>query len=313
MDPFLEQQLANAALLPPLNKVPIGKIRATDAKHCSTGLPLAPVDRIRDLYVPGPRHPLRLRLYYPQLAQPSPAPPVTVFFHGGGFVICSIESHDEICRHICHLTGSLVVSVNYSLAPEDPHPAAPNDCFAATDWVFANIGSLGGNPRRLALAGDSAGGNLATVTAMQLRDRREGVSIAGQLLLYPVTDHYSAKHPSYDQCGEGYGLTHSEMTWFWDLYLPDACAAESPLVSPLRAPNLADMPPTLVITGEYDLLRDEGEAYARRLKAAGVQTEMRRYPDVNHGFMFWVGLVDSATEAMNFACTWLASRLAVLP
>jgi acetyl esterase len=215
-----------------------------------------------------------------------------------------------MCRHICRRSGSLVLSIDYALAPEHPFPAAPDDCLAAVRWVVTHAAQFGGDAARLAVAGDSAGGNLATVTALRLRDEGNGPKLRAQLLMYPVVDHYSARHPSYEERREGLSLTRDDMIWFWNHYLPDLAWATSPQVSPLRAASLKDLPPAFIITAEYDVLRDEGEAYATRLRADGVPTEQRRYTDANHGFMFWVDLIESATQAMDEACAWLKARLA---
>lgn len=310
LHPHLQRLIEKAAHLPPMSSVPVDSIRAGDVRRSRTGLPLAKVQGIEDRCIPGPRGNLGVRLYRPSFPAAAGPLPVTVFFHGSGFVICSIESHDEMCRHICVGTGSLVVSVDYALAPEQPYPAAPDDCLAAVRWVAANAVQLGGDPGRLAVAGDSAGGNLATVTALRLRDEGHGPALRAQLLMYPVTDHYSGRHLSYEQRGEGFGLTREDMVWFWNHYLPDPSLGTYPYVSPLRAVTLTGLPPAFIVTAEYDVLRDEGEAYAARLGAAGVPTDLRRYADANHGFMFWVGLMDSASEAMDSACLWLKERLA---
>ena len=311
LHPFLQALVDKANGLPPMSSVPVDKIRAGDLRRCSTGLPLEPIESSEDLLIPGPRGQLRIRVYRPHLdACTSSHPlPLTVFFHGSGFVICSIETHDEMCRHLCQRSGSLVISVDYALAPEHPFPAAPNDCLASVQWVAANAASLGGDPARIALAGDSAGGNLATVTAARLRDESPKIKLRAQLLLYPVTDHYSAGHPSYEERDKHCGLTRDDMVWFWHQYLRDPTLAAHPQVSPLRAVNLAGLPPTFIATAEYDVLRDEGRAYGARLQAAGVPTKIRHCADANHGFMFWVGLVNNASAAMNEAGAWLRDQL----
>ncbi len=213
-----------------------------------------------------------------------------------------------MCRQICHRAGTAVVSVDYRMAPEDPFPAAPDDCLVALRWVAAQAGSFGGDPARVAVAGDSAGGNLAAVTALRARDGG-GPAVKAQMLIYPVTDHYSAGHGSYAGRGTGFGLTGDTMTWFWDLYLSDPAHASHPDASPLRAGSLSGLPPAYVVTAGYDLLRDEGEAYARTLRDAGVAVDEARYADMNHGFFAWVGLIDRSTEAMDAACAWLRRTL----
>jgi acetyl esterase len=310
LHPYLRRLLEKSAGLPPMSSVPLARIRAGDVRRSSTGLPLAKVQGTEDHLIPGPRGELRVRLYRPPAAVSGAPLPATVFFHGSGFVICSIESHDEMCRHICAGTGGIVVSVDYALAPENPYPAAPDDCLAALRWTAGQSSRLGIDVRRIAVAGDSAGGNLATVTALRVRNEGCGPVLRAQLLLYPVTDHYTARHASYGYLPDGLSLSADDMIWFWDHYLPDRTLATRAEVSPLRAANLSGSPPTLIITARYDVLHDEGIAYAVRLREAGVPTELRSYADANHGFMFWVGAMDTATEAMDSACQWLKQRLA---
>ena len=305
LHPTLAAMLAKAAALPPVTSVPIAAIRATDATRYKVGVPPDEVASTEDRLIPGPRGDIRIRIYRPDSAADTAAGhAVTVFFHGSGFVICSIESHDDMCRQICRRSGHVVVSVDYRLAPENKFPAAPDDCLAATRWVAAHAAEFGGDPTRLAVAGDSAGGTMAAVTALRARDEG-GPAIKAQLLLYPVTDHYSVQRPSWQERATGYGLTREAMMWFWDHYLEHADQGAHPHASPQRAASVAGLPPAYVVTGEYDLLRDEGEAYAVRLQAVGVPVEVHRYPDMNHGFLFWVGHIESSTVAMDAACSWL--------
>jgi acetyl esterase len=310
LDPYLSAQIAAAAGLPPMSRLPIHKIRAGAVRFYSTGLPPQEVRETRDLLIPGPNGPLRIRIYRPLFAPDSEPLPVTLFFHGSGFVICSIETHDELCRHLCHRSGSIVVSVDYALAPEHPYPAGLEDCLFATLWVAEHAAGFGADPGRIAVAGDSAGGNLATVTAMRLRDMGKESLLRAQLLIYPVTDHWTGQHPSYAQRADGCGLTREDMVWFWGHYLPTPELAEDPCVSPLRAQDLSRLPPAHVVTAEYDVLRDEGSAYAERLAAACVEVELHHYQSVNHGFLFWVGRVPAAGTAMNAASAWLRKKLA---
>jgi acetyl esterase len=234
---------------------------------------------------------------------------VIIFFHGGGFVLCSIETHDGLCRELCLRTGAVVVSVGYALAPERKFPAAPDDCLAATRWVAANAAELGGDGRRLALCGDSAGGNLAAVTALRIRDEG-GPAVAVQLLIYPVTDHHAAGTASYAERASGFGLSADTMRWCWESYLPDPADADNPHACPNRAERLEGLPPAYVVTADYDPLRDEGAAYAARLRAAGVDATHVNYADMNHGFVSLAGVLDRADEALAAACDWLCSRLA---
>ena len=306
LHPALRAMLDKAAGLPPLHTVPVATIRAGDLARFSFGVVPDQVFSVEDRHIPGPRGPLWVRIYRPDDGETRP---VTVFFHGSGFVICSIETHDAMCRQICRRAGTVVVSVDYALAPEHKFPAAPDDCLAAARWVAAHAFTFGADPGRICLAGDSAGANLAAVTAIRLRDEG-GPPLRAQLLIYPVTDHYSVQRPSYTERGSGYGLTRDAMTWFWDLYLQDPAQGAHPYASPMRAGSLAGLPQAYVVTGGYDLLRDEGEAFAARLAEAGVPVEMVHYADMNHGFLNWVGLIDRSTEAMDAACAWLRRVLA---
>ena len=191
-----------------------------------------------------------------------------VYFHGGGWVLGNIESHESICRAIANASGAIVVTVDYRLAPEHRFPAAAQDAYAATSWVAEHAGEFGGDPGRIAVAGDSAGGNLAAVACLLAKDRN-GPRMAFQVLIYPITD-YNLHNASYSQFAEGYFLTRSEMAWYWEHYVLKRDDRTHPHAAPCRVDDLSGLPPGLVITAEFDVLRDEGEAYARRLQSAGV-------------------------------------------
>ncbi len=210
--------------------------------------------------------------------------PVVVFFHGGGFVVCTLETHDPYCRALATEAGVMVVSVDYRLAPEFKFPAGVEDCAAATDWVLAHVAELGGDSRRVFVAGDSAGATLATVVALMLRDRGEAGRVAGQILLYPVAGYYDPPTVSYLEMAEGYGLTRKGMIWFWDHYLNDPGEAGDFRAAPLMASSRAGLPRAFVVTAEYDVLRDEGQAYARRMEAEGVDVTHEFAEGMNHGF-----------------------------
>jgi len=255
--------------------------------------PRPEVAMVKDLEVPGPGGPIPLRVYRPSQQADLP---VLVYLHGGGWTICSIETHDPTCRELANGAGCVVVSVEYRLAPEHRFPAAPEDCYAALGWVARHAASLGGDPARIAMGGDSAGGNLTAAVSLMARDRG-GPRLVHQLLVYPVTDH-AFDTDSYRENAEGWLLTRETMQSFWGHYLGREEDGRHPYASPLRAPDLAGLPPAHVITAEYDPLRDEGEAYARRLAAAGVPVVQRRYDGMIHGFFGFTELIDRAREAV---------------
>jgi acetyl esterase len=301
VDPQIQALLDKGTGVPAAHTLPVDVARAQYEARIALMAPPAEIARVREQTIDGPGGPLRIRIYAPRGTGPFP---LLVFFHGSGFVLCSLDTHDGMCRNLCAAGGCVVASVDYRLAPEHKFPAGIDDCLYATRWAAAHAAELGADPTRIALAGDSAGANMAAVTALRVRDEG-GPGLCGQLLLYPVTDYHTPGTPSYQENAEGYGLTRETMKWFWAHYLNDEADSAHPHASPLRARDLIGLPPALVITAEYDPLRDEGEFYADRLKAARVHTASTRYLGVNHGFMFWVGVVDKAGAAMNEACEWL--------
>ncbi len=225
--------------------------------------------------------------------------PVVLYFHGGGWVIGDLESHDNTCRRLARASDCVVVSVDYRLAPEHPYPAAAEDCYAALEWVRSNAAGLNVDGDRVAVAGDSAGGNLAAVVAQMARDRG-GPKVSAQLLIYPVTDS-GCDTASMVENAEGYFLTRSAMQWFWKNYVGDPESARAPYNAPLSASSLAGLPPALVITAEFDPLRDEGEAYARRLADSGVEVRLRRYDGMIHGFVSMAAVLTQGDEALREA------------
>jgi acetyl esterase len=241
--------------------------------------------------IPGPAGEIPVRIYQPHGAG---VKPVLVYLHGGGWVIGTLDSYDATCRELAEGAGCVVVSVDYRLAPEHRYPAAPEDCYAGLQWVAANASRLGADAKRLAVGGDSAGGNLSAVVCQMARDRR-GPSIRFQLLVYPVTDADFSRR-SYVDNAEGYLLTTASMHWFWDHYVPNRAQRAEPYASPLRAADLSGLPPAWVCTAEFDPLRDEGEAYAKRLQQAGVSTTLTRFDGLIHGFIS-MGLVAPRAQA----------------
>ena len=240
-----------------------------------------------------------VRVYQPDSASGA----CLLYFHGGGWVVGSLESHDETCRELCSTAGLTVVSVDYRLAPETAYPGPFDDCFAATAYVAEHADEFHIDASRIAVGGDSAGGNLAAAVALKARDRG-APALAYQLLIYPVTDANFERQSCIDNA-EGYFLTTRAMRWFWDHYVPDTATRKEPYASPLQAANLADLPPALVLTAEFDPLRDEGEAFARALQAAGNQVQHTRYDGLVHGFFGMQQTVAAARPAMQQACTAL--------
>ena len=258
-----------------------------------------------DRSLPGPGGPIPVRVYRPG---DGPAP-VLVYFHGGGWVLGSIATAHGVCATLARLAGCVVCSVDYRLAPEHAFPAALDDAWAATTWADEHAEELGGRPGALAVGGDSAGGNLAAVCA--LRARGAGLPLALQLLVYPVLDA-DLETPSYREFADGYFLTAHGMRWFWDQYLPEGDRF-APDASPLRAPDLAGVAPALVIIPENDVLRDEGEAYARRLEEAGVPVKLSRYDGMIHGFLRMPGVIDRANDALSETAEALRGAFAGSP
>lgn len=226
-----------------------------------------------------------------------------VYFHGGGFSIGSIETHDNVARDLCETLGCTAMSVEYRLAPEHRFPAAPDDCLAAVRWAAENAAELGVSADHFVLAGDSAGGNLATVTCLRLRDEG-GPRPLGQIMIYPVTDYHEPARQSYADFATGYLLTRKAMIRFWDTYLNDASEQDHPHAAPLRAKDLSGLPPALVMTAGYDPLRDEGEAYAARLKDAGVPVKVIRYDGLIHGFTRMTTTIPAARATLDDIRDW---------
>jgi acetyl esterase len=252
------------------------------------------VAAVAELALPGGEGPIPVRVYTPaEAAAPTPA---VVYFHGGGWVIGSLDTHDGLCRALANRARAVVVSVDYRLAPESPFPAAPEDCYAAVGWVAAHGHEIGVDGGRIAVAGDSAGGNLAAVVSLMARDRG-GPQLRHQALIYPVTDH-DFERPSYRQNADGYLLTRAGMQWFWDHYAPTSRRSDA-YVSPLRAEKLVGLPPATLVTAEFDPLRDEGEAYAARLSEAGVPVESVRYDGMIHGFVQLFPVFDAGRRATD--------------
>lgn len=293
---FLEQMAAQGA--PPISEQTVEQARETAAAFTQLALPPMPVASVEDRRIPGPQGEIPVRIYTPEGTGPFPG---IVFTHGGGWVIMNIETHDGICRAIANQAGAVVVSVDYRLAPEHKYPAAAEDAYAALEWVAESAAGLAVDPARLGVAGDSAGGNLAAAAALMARDRG-GPPLGFQALLFPVLDH-NFETRSYADNAEGYLLTRDSMVWFWNQYLPSPDRGREPYASPLRAGDLAGLPPAYIVTAEFDPLRDEGEAYAKALEAAGVPVELVRYDGQVHDFILMGAVLPQAATAVSAIAT----------
>jgi acetyl esterase len=255
-----------------------------------------PVGEVRDLTAPGPAGPMAVRLYRARAAKSGETQPALVYFHGGGWVIGSLDSHDGVCRELANRADCTVLSIDYRLAPEHKFPAAVDDCIAATEWAWDNAATLGIDRSRLAVGGDSAGGNLAAVVALNARDRGTP-RLKFQLLIYPACD-MGMGHGSIAEFAEQLPLTRSTMKWFVDLYLRGAADASDWKASPLKATKLTGLPAAYVLTAGYDPLRDEGETYAAALNAAGVAVELKRFPGQIHGFLNMGKFIAETADAL---------------
>lgn len=259
-----------------------------------------PVGLITHQLIPSTNGAILARVFTPKGDGPFP---VVVYFHGGGWVIANLDVYEPSCRALCNAAEAIIVSVAYRLAPEHKYSAAAEDAHAAVQWVMENAGRLGGDPRRVAVAGESAGGNLATVACLKARDEGGRMPVA-QLLVYPVTNA-SMNTPSYQEQANAKPLNAAMMPWFWKHYLENESQGREAYASPMQAESLAGLPPAIIITAENDPLRDEGEAYARRLAGEGVSVNSQRFDGVMHEFFGLAGAVSKAAEAVKFAAEGL--------
>jgi len=260
----------------------IEQIRGFSAKGGRMLQAAAPeVHHVQDRTLPGPSGPVPVRVYADTAAL---GLPIVIYCHGGGWVLGSLDTHDNTCRNIAKKAGVVVLAPDYGLAPENPYPSGLNDVYAALVWVRKNAGEIGGDPGKIFLAGDSAGGNLAAATAIRAREL-SGPAIAGQILIYPAVNLNDFSTASYGMFSKGHYLTRRYMEKFRAYYVPNLPDRISPLVSPLLAADLRGLPPALVVTAQFDILRDEGEAYARQLEKNGVTAELIRVKGVIHGFL----------------------------
>ena len=307
LDPEIQPivDLMESAPGPPAHRVPIAQARAAHDREAEVlSGPGEEVAEVRDVHAPGPGGPVRVRLFRPAAAG---ILPLVAYAHGGGWVLGSLDSFDTLCRALANASGALVASIEYRLAPEHPFPAAAEDVRAAVRWLAANAVALGADAARIAIAGDSAGGNLAAVTARRLRDEG-GPPLRMQALIYPVCDS-GLNTPSYRENGSGFGLSAESMRRFWELYL-DGADGRDPDASPLRAADLTGVPPAYVVTVSRDVLRDEGEAYANALERAGVPVTLRRYDGPVHGFFRWLARTELSRRAVGEVAAALRAGLA---
>ena len=287
---------------PGLNELPLDEARKVPYQMIELGGPEEPVAHVDTRVIAGPVQ-IPVRVYRPSLATDLPA---LMFFHGGGFVICDLDSHDRQCRSLANQSGCTVIAVDYRLAPEHRYPAAAEDAYAATRYVAEQASEFGIDAGRIAVCGDSAGGNLAAVVALMARDRG-GPLLRFQLLVYPVTD-FTDDSPSMREF-DGVFLSAAQMEWFANSYVPNVADRQQPYASPLLASDHRGLPPAYVITAECDMVRDQGQAYAAKLQAAGVTVESKCYDGMIHPFISLGGIVDGGRDAIADAAAKLRVAL----
>jgi acetyl esterase len=303
MDPRLRAHIDALPPAPPLDQLTPALLRERIANLLgSLRLPDLPKVPRRDLTIPGPAGDIPVRIYQPETTSPAP---VIVHIHGGGWVVGSLDTHDPFCRYLAALTNAVIVSVDYRLAPEHKFPAAVEDAEAATRWVLDHASELGGSPRHVFVSGDSAGGNLAAAVALLLRNQ---ASLRGQILLFPITDAAPDNYESYTKHAKGCGLERHMMLWYLDQYLAGEEQRDDIRVAPITAKDLSKLPPALIMTGEYDVLRDEGMVYSARLREAGVNVSHFHFSDMHHNFPVWpltVAEFPQSYEAREKIADWV--------
>jgi acetyl esterase len=287
----------------PLNRMPPAEARAAYRQFIEArNYDLEPVERVEDREIEGPHGPISLRIFWPAGApaheQENPLP-IFIFYFGGGFVMGSVESREPQCRRIANQAGCIVVAPRYRQGPEHKFPAAHDDAWAAAQWVAANAAELGGDPARLAVGGDSAGGNLAAVISQQARDE-DAFDLVLQALIYPSTDFFfTLGLPSYALLDEAYFLTRQQIAWYHEQFLPDDVDRSDLRLGPALAKDFSGLPPALIITAEFDPLRDDGKHYGDLLSAAGVPVEYSCYDGMIHGYFHYGKIIDAATASLN--------------
>jgi acetyl esterase len=308
LDPQIQQLIEKLSALPKMATLSPAASRELSLQMVrARGGEATPVGHVEDRSIPGPAGDIPVRVYTPSdIAEPMP---LLVFYHGGGHVFGSPETHDFATRNLCVGAKCKVVSVNYRKAPENKFPAAVDDAYAALKWCVDHATELAIDPARVAVGGDSAGGNLAAVVSLMARDK-SGPALVHQMLVYPVAD-YRCSSDSYERCATGYGVLEAEtMLWFRNHYLNSADEASDWRASPILASDLSNLPPTFLLTAEYDVLHDEGKAFAEALRAAGNDVDYRDYAGMIHGFFPMAPNVDLAVEAQADACAHLRAAFA---
>ncbi len=303
VDPQFAALLAMTETSPPFSEVPLQILRMGMGGPRPEDFEPTPVAQVIDRTIPGPQGDIKIRIYRPHAEEQDL--PIVLFMHGGGFILGDLDTHDEVGRIITMKADCVTVAVDYRLAPEDPFPAAPDDCFAALLWTAGHASEFGGDASRIAVCGDSAGGNLAAVVALRARDEG-GPKICGQALIYPLTDAVDADEFKPAADGKLYFFKAKDGAYFNSLYFRDMTEARHPHASPMFAENVAGLPPAYVLTAEYDPLCNQGEAYAARLRAAGVEVAHSRYGGAIHGFITMP--LPMATEALDEISAWLTRR-----
>lgn len=307
IDPQTQKLLdaAKASGLPPVYWLPYPQARQRMLSAFINNDTPIEVGKVEDVKIPCSWGKMAARIYTPAGEGPFP---VVVFFHGGGWVLNSVETHDSVCRQMTKMSESIFVSIEYRLSPETKFPGPVDDAYSATEWVYKNAKQFNGDPEKLAVAGDSSGGNQAAVVSLLSRDRN-GPPIKLQVLIYPVTDYFFPGSPSYMEKATGFSLGRDQMMWFWNHYLNPDDDINNPYICPLRAESLANLPPAIIYTAENDPLRDEGELYAKRLNEAGVEASLTRYDGLMHGYIMQWRVLDKGMDSLRKISKSIKERL----